>query len=226
VLTTLQERSGASTSGGRCNEADPRPLRPICLVAGGWLGLFLVVNLVILLSGVAAPWAGKDPRVHGDGWPGITNLRVVDDRLLIGGETSPEQYRELAERDVTLVIDTRTGGGADASTDDPQQLVALGMDYTPLPTPDGRAPTPAQIRRLLDLVATADGRVFWLTSDDPRVNVEIALRAATTALPIAAADFLLRSSSTCSPVAATVAAPLHSRLVARTNVSGRGDGAC
>jgi protein tyrosine phosphatase (PTP) superfamily phosphohydrolase (DUF442 family) len=138
----------------------PRALRPPCLVAGAWLGLFLVVNLVILLSGVAARWAGKDPRIHGDGWPAITNLRVVDDRLLIGGETSPEQYRELAERDVTLVIDTRTGGRADASTDDPEQLAELGMDHMALPIPDGRAPTPAQIRRFLDLVATANGRVF------------------------------------------------------------------
>ena len=138
----------------------PRPLRPLCVVAGGWLGLFLVVTVVFLLSGVAARWAGKDPRVHDDGWPGIMNLRVVDDRLLIGGETSPEHYRELAERDVTLVIDTRTGGSADASTDDPQGLAELGMDYTTLPIPDGRAPTPEQIRRFLDLVASADGRVF------------------------------------------------------------------
>jgi uncharacterized protein (TIGR01244 family) len=138
----------------------PRPLRPLCLVVGGWLGLFLVVNLVILLTGVAARWAGKDPRVHDNRWPDITNLRVVDDRLLIGGETSPEQYRDLAERNVTLVIDTRTGGGADASSDDPRQLAELGLDYVALPIHDGRAPTPAQIRRFLDLVETADGRVF------------------------------------------------------------------
>jgi protein tyrosine phosphatase (PTP) superfamily phosphohydrolase (DUF442 family) len=138
----------------------PRPLRPFCLVVGGWLALFLAVNIVVLLIGVAARWAGRDPRVHDDRWPDIRNLRVVGDRLLVGGETSPEQYRELAERDVTLVIDMRTGGGADLSTDDPQQLTALGLDYAELPIADGRAPTPAQIRRLLDLVAAADGRVF------------------------------------------------------------------
>ncbi len=137
----------------------PRPLRPFCLVVGGWLAPFLAVNIVVLLVGVAARMAGKDPRVH-EGWPDIRNLRVVGDRLLVGGETSPEQYRELAERDVTLVVDMRTGGGADLSNDDPQQLTALGLDYAELPIADGRAPTPAQIRRLLDLVATADGRVF------------------------------------------------------------------
>jgi protein tyrosine phosphatase (PTP) superfamily phosphohydrolase (DUF442 family) len=138
----------------------PRPLRLPCLIVGGWLALFLAVNLAILLSGVAARWAGKDPRLHDDRWPDITNLRIVGDRLLIGGETSPEQYRELAERDVTLVINMRTGGSADVSTDDRQQLADLGLDYAELPIPDGRAPTPAQIRRFLDVVATTHGRVF------------------------------------------------------------------
>ena len=137
-----------------------RPLRRFCVLAGGWLAVFLAVNFVVVRIGAATRWAGKDPRVHDDGWPDIRNLRVVGDRLLVGGETSLEQYRELAERDVTLVIDMRTGGRADLSTDDPQQLTALGLDYAELPIPDGRAPTPAQIRRFLDLVATADGRVF------------------------------------------------------------------
>ena len=44
----------------------PRPLRSFCLVVGGWLALFLAVNLVVVLIGVAARWAGKDPRVHDD----------------------------------------------------------------------------------------------------------------------------------------------------------------
>ena len=138
----------------------PRPLRRFCVVVGGWLALFLVFNIVVVLIGVVARWAGKDPRVHDDRWPDITNLRLVGDGLLIGGATSLEQSRELAERDVTLVIDMRTGGRADRSSDDPQLLTALGLDYAELPIPDGRAPTPAQIRRFLDLVASADGRVF------------------------------------------------------------------
>jgi uncharacterized protein (TIGR01244 family) len=141
-------------------ERIPRPLRPLCVAVACWLGLFLVVNLVIVGAGVAARWAGKDPRLHGQGWPGITHLRQVDDRLLVGGETTPDQYRELASRGVTLVIDARTGGAADESTDDPRRLAELGLDYVSVPIPDGRAPTPAQIRRFLDTVASADGRVF------------------------------------------------------------------
>jgi uncharacterized protein (TIGR01244 family) len=138
----------------------PRPLRPLCVALACWLGLFAAVNLVVLGVGVAARWGGKDPRLHGQGWPDITHLRLVDDRLLVGGETTPDQYRDLAEHGVTLVIDTRTGGAADESTDDPRRLADLGLDYTSLPIPDGRAPTPAQIRRFLAAVAGADGLVF------------------------------------------------------------------
>jgi uncharacterized protein (TIGR01244 family) len=141
-------------------ERIPRPLRPLCVAAAAWLGLFAVVYLVLLGAGVVARWAGEDPRLHGQGWPAITHLRLVDDRLLVGGETTPEQYRELAEHGVTLVIDARTGGAADETTDDPEQLAELGIDYVSLPVPDGRAPTTGQIRRFLDTVDGADGRVF------------------------------------------------------------------
>jgi uncharacterized protein (TIGR01244 family) len=141
-------------------ERIPRPLRPVCVAAAAWLGLFVAVNLVLFGIGVAARWSGKDPRLHRDGWPAITHLRRVDDRLLVGGETTPEQYEELAEHGVMLVIDTRTGGAADESTDDPRLLEELGFDYISLPIPDGRAPTPAQTRRFLAAVADADGPVF------------------------------------------------------------------
>jgi uncharacterized protein (TIGR01244 family) len=138
----------------------PRPLRPVCLVLGGWVGLFLAVHLVILLTGLVARWTGKDPRLHDDRWPGVTHLRQVDDRLLVGGQTTPEEYEGLAERGVTLVIDARAGGRADTSSDDPELLAELGLDHVSLPIPDGRPPTPAQTRRFLDLVESADGRVF------------------------------------------------------------------
>jgi uncharacterized protein (TIGR01244 family) len=138
----------------------PRPLRPVCAVLAGWLGLFVVVNLVIVLAGLAARWTGKDPRLDDDRWPGITHLRRVDDRLLVGGETTPDEYRELADRGVALVIDARTGSSTDASTDDPEHLARLGMDYARLAVPDGRAPSPRQTRRFLDLVESADGLVF------------------------------------------------------------------
>lgn len=138
----------------------PRPLRLLALLAGGWVGLFVTFNMIINLTGVVARWAGKDPRIHDDDWPGITHLRAVDDRLLVGGQTTLEEYRGLAERGVTLVIDVRTGSATDTGEDDPEALAELGLDYVSLPIPDGRAPTAGQIRRFLDLVESADGRVF------------------------------------------------------------------
>jgi uncharacterized protein (TIGR01244 family) len=138
----------------------PRPLRAAAFVAGGWILVFLVVNLTFVLAGLVARWAGKDPRLHDDSWPGITHLRMVDDKLLVGGQTTIEEYRELADHGVTLVIDARTGSQADQGTDDPEALARLGIDHAAVPIPDGRAPTPAQVRRFLDLVESADGRVF------------------------------------------------------------------
>jgi uncharacterized protein (TIGR01244 family) len=139
----------------------PRPLRRAGLVVGGWLGLFVVVNVLILVLGVAARWAGRDPRVDGDdGWPGVAHLRAVDDRLLVGGQPSLEDYRQLAERGVTLVVDVRSGSTVDPALDEPDELADLGLDYAKLRVPDGRAPTPGQVERFLDLVEGADGRVF------------------------------------------------------------------
>jgi len=138
----------------------PWPARVAVTVVGGWIGLFLVVNMSFVLAGVAARWAGKDPRLNDDRWPGVTHLRMVDDTLLVGGQTTIEEYRGLADHGVSLVIDARTGGRADQGTDDPEALARLGIDYVALPIPDGRAPTPAQVRRFLTLVDSADGRVF------------------------------------------------------------------
>ena len=135
----------------------PRLLRVPIAVVGGWLALFAVVNAVILLAGVAARWSGKDPQLRSDKWPGITHLRLVDDKLLVGGQPSRSDYRELAEHGVTTVIDVREGGGG---RDDPENLDSLGIEYVALPLVDGQAPTPGRTRRFLELVDEADGRVF------------------------------------------------------------------
>jgi uncharacterized protein (TIGR01244 family) len=142
----------------------PRLLRVVLGVAAGWFGVFVVVNVVILLVGVVARWSGKDPQLRSDDWPGITHLRQVDDHLLVGGQTTLPEYKELAEHGVTLVLDVRPGGdraGANRNErDNPEALREIGLDYVSLPIPDGRAPTPDQIRRFLELVDGNEGRVF------------------------------------------------------------------
>ena len=142
----------------------PRPARFALLAVGGWIGLFVAVNAVILLAGVFARWTGKDPRLHSSDWPGITHLRMVDDHLLVGGQTTLPEYEELAEHGVTLVLDVRPSrdrAGANRNVrDDPEALKEIGLDYVSLPIPDGRAPTPDQIRRFLEIVDDNEGRVY------------------------------------------------------------------
>jgi protein tyrosine phosphatase (PTP) superfamily phosphohydrolase (DUF442 family) len=128
------------------------------IVAATWLYLFLAVTALLLLSGVVARAAGNDPRLHDHNWPEIPNLRMVDDHLLVGGQPSVEEYRALAAQNVTLVIDMRTGTGP--GRDDEAELATLGVRYATVPIVDGRAPTPAQSRRFLELVESASGRVY------------------------------------------------------------------
>ena len=128
------------------------------IVAGAWLYLFLVVNALLLLSVVVARASGNDPRLHDDTWPGIPNLRMVDDRLLVGAQPSDDDYRALAAHGVTLVIDLRAGTGP--GRDDEAELATLGVRYARVPIVDGRSPTPMQTRRFLDLVESANGRVY------------------------------------------------------------------
>jgi uncharacterized protein (TIGR01244 family) len=131
------------------------------LVLGSWLGVFVLFNAVILAVGAWARSTGKDPQLHDDGWPDITHLRMVDDKLLFGGQTTPIEYAQLAEHGVTRVIDVRGTQRFDQSgRDDPVVLDELGIEYASLPIPDGHAPTPDQIRRFLELVDEADGLVF------------------------------------------------------------------
>lgn len=139
-----------------------RSLRVVGIAVASWVGVFLAVNVTILLAGVAARVAGKDPRLHNDDWPPITHLRMVDDKLLVGGQTSLPEYEGLKDQGVTLVVDVRpTFDRHKASErDDPEALRRIGLDYVSLPIPDGRAPTPDQIRRFLEIVDSADGRVY------------------------------------------------------------------
>jgi protein tyrosine phosphatase (PTP) superfamily phosphohydrolase (DUF442 family) len=140
----------------------PRLLRVPLVVVGGWLALFAVVNVAIVVAGVAARWAGKDPQTHDRGWPDVGHLRVVDDQIAFGAQPSIEQYRELVDQGVTTVIDVRENSPRPdlPGRDDPVALAELGLDYHAIPMVDGQAPSPGEIRAFLDVVDGAEGRVF------------------------------------------------------------------
>lgn len=125
-----------------------------------WGGLYAGVNLALLVAGAIARRAGKDRRAHGAGWPDVHNLRVVGGSLVVGGQPTREQYRELASHAVTAVVDLRAGGRADPIRDDPDHLRSLGLRHAAVPIPDGHAPTAAQVDEILGRIRQADGLTY------------------------------------------------------------------
>ena len=140
----------------------PRLLRVPLYLLGSWLALFAIVNVVIVLAGVASRWAGKDPQLRDDDWPDISHLRLVDDTVAFGAQPTPEDYEALADHGVTTVVDFREGGPApdEPGRDDPAALARLGIDDHPLAVTDGEAPSERDVREFLAIVDDADGRVF------------------------------------------------------------------
>lgn len=125
-----------------------------------WSGLYAGLYLALLLAGALARRAGKDRRAHGAGWPDVHNLRVVGHGLVVGGQPTRQQYRELASHGVTAVVDLRAGGRADPIRDDPGHLRSLGLRHAAVPVPDGRAPTAAQVDEILGRIRQSDGLTY------------------------------------------------------------------
>lgn len=145
----------------------PRLLRAPLYLLGGWLALFVVVQVLTLVAGAAARWAGKDPQLRAEGWPDVTHLRLVGDvdepgAVAFGAQPTPDDYEALADQGVTTVVDFREGGPAprERGRDDPEALARLGIDYHALPVTDGEAPSRREIRELLAIVEEADGIVY------------------------------------------------------------------
>ncbi|MEU6193477.1 dual specificity protein phosphatase family protein [Streptomyces sp. NPDC047061] len=90
---------------------------------------------------------------------GIRHFQPVDaeERLWRGSAPSPAGYRALAARRFTTVVDLRAEDlGADRSAAPGK----AGLAVVRLPVRDGQTPRPAQVRRFLEVVADAPGRVF------------------------------------------------------------------
>lgn len=117
-------------------------------------------NATILLGVAAARFLGRDTRVRDPRLPQVPNLRRVDDRLWVGGQPSPGDYRGLSAIGVQTVVDLRTGDPGDPREDDPSFLDQLGMEHVALPVPDGHAPDPTIVERFVRIVDRSPGLVF------------------------------------------------------------------
>jgi protein tyrosine phosphatase (PTP) superfamily phosphohydrolase (DUF442 family) len=107
---------------------------------------------------VGSRLVGGDLRSELDGVP---NFRVVDDRVMAGGQpAAADVYPKLADLGVVLIVDVRTGAGDDPNEDDPDALRALGIDYLSLPVSDGHVPSDRDVERFVTAVREARGLVF------------------------------------------------------------------
>ncbi|MFG2371523.1 dual specificity protein phosphatase family protein [Streptomyces sp. NPDC048504] len=90
---------------------------------------------------------------------GIRHFQPVDTEgtLWRGAAPSPGGYRKLARLGFTTVVDLRAEDLTAAQLAEPGRA---GLDVVRLPIRDGQTPTPAQVGRFLDVVASAGGPVF------------------------------------------------------------------
>lgn len=88
---------------------------------------------------------------------GVAKAVVVDDKVWRGAAPTAEGYRNLAELGVTTVVDLRHDserGEAVAVLDE------LDIEVVRIPIRDGQLPTDDDVRRFLEVVEEAPGRVF------------------------------------------------------------------
>jgi tyrosine-protein phosphatase SIW14 len=109
--------------------------------------------LLFLWCVTSAVQAADVPVIH------IKNFSQVNDHLYRGAQPNPEGFQQLADAHVSLVIDLREPS---EGTEAERRLVqGLGMKYVDVPFPRLSAPSAAQIKRVLSLLAPDDsGRAF------------------------------------------------------------------
>jgi protein-tyrosine phosphatase len=135
-----------------------RTLRILMAAAVGYVALWATGALGIL---ALSYWAREETPAP----PGTRTLQGVhhfqpvdvDGRLWRGAAPSPAGYRALASMGFTTVVDLRAEDLSAAQLAGPGRA---GLKTVRLPIRDGQTPRPEQVRRLLDVVARAQGKVF------------------------------------------------------------------
>jgi len=135
-----------------------RALRILLYALLGYLTLWATGALGIL---ALSYWARQEtPAPAGSRTvQGVHHFQPVDTerRLWRGAAPSPAGYRALAAMGITTVVDLRAEDLSAAQLAGPQKA---GLKVVRLPIRDGQTPKPAQVQRLLDVVARSSGPVF------------------------------------------------------------------
>jgi tyrosine-protein phosphatase SIW14 len=113
--------------------------------------LSVLVSLLVIAS-----YAADTPRpaVH------VRNFAVVNEHLFRGGQPTAEGLTELGSAGVKVIIDLRESGEGTGS--EKQQAEKLGIKYNNVPFPSLSAPTPAQIRTVLNLLKENTSQTVFL----------------------------------------------------------------
>lgn len=133
--------------------------RPVAIVTAAYSSFVIIANMAIAGGMLAARAAGRDLRSNDQTLPPIRNLRMVDARLWAGAQPTSKDYQELAFQGFTLVVDLRTGVPGDPG-DNVAELQQLGLEHLSLPIKDGHASDIDSVRRFVEAVRTASGRVY------------------------------------------------------------------
>lgn len=90
---------------------------------------------------------------------GVNHFQPVDTegRLWRGSAPSAAGYRALASMGITTVVDLRAEDLSAAKLAEPREA---GLNAVRLPIRDGQTPSPQQVQRFRDIVASAPGPVF------------------------------------------------------------------
>lgn len=189
---TLYKKAGVSLLAGY-----------LLLAAGG--------NLLVLASVPVARALGHSGGTSAPGLPGIKHLREVDEGVWAGAQPEKEDFAQLRDAGVSVVVDLRTGSPGDPRLDDPQELAQLGMAYERLPILDGRPPSAEQVERLVEIVESSEGEVFFHCGGGVgRSGALAAGYLAATGKDPSALDYLGVGPPTIEQIAyATAAEPQH-----------------
>lgn len=125
-------------------------------------------SLLVLAGTAGLLFAAEPPAVH------VRNFAKVNDQIFRGGEPSLVGLQELGAMGVKVDINLREPGGA--ADFERKEAEKLGMKYIDVPMSAFRAPTNAQVQKVLSLLAQEkSGPVFihcWRGKD--RTGIVIA----------------------------------------------------
>lgn len=107
----------------------------------------------------------------------IPNARLIDERLLLGGQPTEAQLTEMAEAGYVRIVNLR-GPGENGSIENERELVeSLGMEYVAIPIASGNDFSAEAIQALQKATADSDEKVVVHCASGNRVGVLFALKA-------------------------------------------------